>query len=478
MTNPNRTGCFVFHIRCRVLSLCLACLWADSLTPTCLSAVETSRVQLASFEADITPPIGPGVGIGFIRETKSIEHPLMARGVVLKDAAGTYVLCAVDLTGLCNESYDLFRERIADAARTTPDRVAVQSVHQHTAPCFDAAGRRKLYDDPEVVAHGIEFATTSADRIARAVETAGGSFRRVTHVETNRVRVDRVASNRRVPTADGTLRARGSSTTDAQLQAAPEGVIDPWLRTISFFDDTVPLARLHYYATHPQSFYGDGRISWDVPGIAIQRLQDSTAVPQIYFTGCGGNVGMGKYNNGTREARGALADRLHDAMLRSIGVSDKPDSNHTRQAMTAIRWKTASLNFPLREDAAFIAETQHQILTNRKRPFSQRIKAAMLLAWIERTKNEKAVQLTSMAFADVRIVHLPGEPFVQYQLAAQRHAPDQFVAVAGYGECAMWYIGEDRIYTDRGGYEQTWAFTAPCEKLFTASIQRLVSFAE
>ena len=73
------------------------------------------------------------------------------------------------------------------------------------------------------------------------------------------------------------------------------------------------------------------------------------------------------------------------------------------------------------------------------------------------------------------MLQLPGEPFVQYQLAAQRMRPDRFVCVAGYGDCGMGYIGGDRIFTDRGGYEQTYAFAGPCEKLFLATIRRLLA---
>ena len=47
-------------------------------------------------------------------------------------------------------------------------------------------------------------------------------------------------------------------------------------------------------------------------------------------------------------------------------------------------------------------------------------------------------------------------------------------AIAGYGECAMWYIGTDRIYTDRGGYEQNWSFVAPCVAINSPGRSRLI----
>ena len=64
---------------------------------------------------------------------------------------------------------------------------------------------------------------------------------------------------------------------------------------------------------------------------------------------------------------------------------------------------------------------------------------------------------------------------VQFQLVAQRIRPDRFVCIAGYGECAPWYIGEDRIYTDIGGFEQSWSFVGPCEEIMHRTIQDLLT---
>jgi hypothetical protein len=51
-----------------------------------------------------------------------------------------------------------------------------------------------------------------------------------------------------------------------------------------------------------------------------------------------------------------------------------------------------------------------------------------------------------------RILHLPGELFVEYQLAAKAERPDLFVAMAAYGDYAPWYVGTAIAY-DQGGYE-------------------------
>ena len=47
---------------------------------------------------------------------------------------------------------------------------------------------------------------------------------------------------------------------------------------------------------------------------------------------------------------------------------------------------------------------------------------------------------------------MPGELFVEYQLAAQAIRPDLFVAMAAYGDYAPGYIGTEIAYS-QGGYE-------------------------
>jgi len=428
----------------------------------------SARLRVAPFIADITPPMGEPICGGLCKPTESIEHPLLAKGVVLQDGGGTYVLCVMDLAGLCMEPYDLARQRIAAAAGTAASHVAVHAVHQHTANTLDLDSQR-LIENVE----GVRTITTRRyfDQVisatAGAVRDAMGKLRQTTHVGTSRVKVDRVASSRRLVQPDGSIRTRGSSAPKSELRELPEGLIDPWLRTISFYDGDDPLVYLHYYATHPQSFYGDGRVTYDVPGIARERLESQTGVVQVYFNGCGGNIGMGKYNVGSREARGPLADRLFQAMAQSVNQTE-------RHPVGPVHWRTTRVEFPLRMDDAFSAEACRRMLENKDASNGARIKAANILAWIDRGPQGRTIELTCLAMDPIRILHLPGETFVEYQLWAQGICQNKFVAVAGYGDCAMWYVCTDQAYRDRGGYEQTWAFSAPCERRLKDAITTLV----
>jgi hypothetical protein len=74
------------------------------------------------------------------------------------------------------------------------------------------------------------------------------------------------------------------------------------------------------------------------------------------------------------------------------------------------------------------------------------------LAWLRRCAEGHQLDVTCLQLGRARILHLPGELFVEYQLAAKAQRPDLFVAMAAYGDYGPWYIGTARAY-EEGGYE-------------------------
>ena len=151
------------------------------------------------------------------------------------------------------------------------------------------------------------------------MQEAVGRLEPFDSVGTGQVKVDRVASARRIRDEKGQLVTRWSSSAkDPKMAAAPEGPIDPWLKTITLARGGKPLVRLHYYATHPQTFCCDGRASADFVGLAREAVERQDKVFTIYFTGCAGDVTPGKYSDGSPQAQAELAQRLKAGMLGSI----------------------------------------------------------------------------------------------------------------------------------------------------------------
>ena len=432
-------------------------------------AVSDDGLRVATFSLDVTPQLGAPVGMGFIPILESVEHPLLARGILLQDSGVACVICTLDLMEVHNESYDFLRQTIGKAAGVPESNVALHCIHQHTAPAISTAAQRLELEetDPRRIAT-TEYLVDLAKKLSAAISESQKNWQRVTHIGAGRAQVERVASNRRLERPDGSIQGRSSSTKSApQLRDWPEGLIDPWVRTVSLDNGDRTIAHLHYYASHPQSFYSDRRASYDVPGIIRDRLETTTGAFQLYLTGCGGDVAFGKYNDGSRKARSELAARLQAGCQQAI-------AGLKREPVQPMMWSVEPITFPLRTDEAFSAAENRRILDDPNADSGQRRRAAIALAWIQRVQSGKPVELSCLSIGPVQLLHLPGEPFVQYQLAAQKMRTDRFVCVAGYGDGGMGYIGGDRIYTDRGGYEQTYAFAGPAEELFLSTIRRLL----
>lgn len=434
--------------------------------------MKTSTIQLGFFCADVTPSIGEPINGGLSPSVKTIEHPLLAKGIILKSSNQICVLCAIDFAGICNDSYRLLRVAIARAAKTNPERVVVQSVHQHTSVSLDQTALQLIRTMPNFpLIQSAGFESLVIKKMVQAVRRGLRHLHQVTHVGTGWAPVNAVASSRRTCQPDGSILVRYSSARDTDRQAAPEGYIDGYLRTVAFFNGKKPLVHLHYYATHPQSFYNDRRISYDVPGIAREQLQKQTGVFQIYFTGCGGDIAMGKYNDGTRQSRQRMVARLKKGMAQSI-------ARIQREKAKAFSWQTLRFKPQLRQGPGFDPSECRAIMNDIKAVPNDRIRALQFLAFATHQEKNPGFDISCFKIGRVQVLHLFGEPFVEYQIWAQKQQPDLFVAVAGYGDCAPWYLCTDDVTWKNSGYELLWSFIGPCEKQLKDAMARLLRFGK
>jgi hypothetical protein len=98
------------------------------------------------------------------------------------------------------------------------------------------------------------------------------------------------------------------------------------------------------------------------------------------------------------------------------------------------------------------------------------------MAWLRRATQGRTIDVACLTLGRARILHMPGELFVEYQLAAKAQRPDLFVCMAAYGDYGPWYIGTAAAYGE-GGYETspTASNVAPeAEEVLLAAIRKLL----
>ncbi|HNS22592.1 MAG TPA: hypothetical protein PKH24_18965 [Sedimentisphaerales bacterium] len=408
------------------------------------AALRAQDLRLAAFDVDVTPPVGSMMAYDPVKGQG--ELGLRGRGVILLGAGDPIVLCAIDWIGISNEAHDVFRQRLAEAAGTTPQRVAVHTVHQHDAPECGFANERLLRERGLPLGpYDGTFTRAALERLAAAVSEARSEGKLVTHLGLGQAEVREVASNRRLLGPDGKVRAtRWTTTTDPNLRAEPEGTIDPVVSLISFWNDEQPLAVLSFYACHPQSYYRTGIANPDFPGIArfLRQLQVPDAL-HVHFNGAGGNLGAGKYNDGSHITRWLLAQRLSDGMRRAWEATQK-----VSLAAEDVNWKAVSVALP---PAAHLNEADLETAMRESDKVAQPVVTAQL-AWLQRCQAGHQMDLCCLCLGRARVLFMPGELFVEYQLAAKQMRQDLFVAMAAYGDYGPGYIGTALAY-EQGGYE-------------------------
>ncbi len=422
------------------------CLLGMSIMIVTQCNTNSDALQIGIFRINVTPPIGSPVAYAM---TRSIDDSLFAKGIVILSNEPPIVLCAVDWIGIANEGQDAWRESLAKAAGTTVDRVSVHALHQHdgvrcdftTADILTEYGLGGWRYDPE-------FLHKTIKSVAEAVKKTKNDAQRVTHIGFGQAKVQKVASSRRILGYDGKVKiVRYSSTRDSAAIAAPEGLIDPLLKCVSFWNEDQPLVNLNYYATHPMSHYGKGDVSSDFVGIAREAREEELGFPQIYLSGAGGNITAGKYNDGSPERRYVLADRVKAAMSKAWESTEKVP-------ITAddIKWHNVKIQLPVGQhlvESEFIS-----LLESDKVDSLKKFVAAKQLAWLRRTEEGHQINVSALNITNVWLLNIPGEAFVEYQLAAQQMLPEAHICTAAYIEYGPGYVCTEIAYS-QGGYESS-----------------------
>jgi hypothetical protein len=279
----------------------------------------------------------------------------------------------------------------------------------------------------------------------------------VTHIGYAASAVREVASNRRVVDGAGKVSfARGSSSgRESIFREADVGLIDPWLRTISFWDQNQCLVEYHTYATHPMSYYGRGEVSSDFVGLARKRLARlDRSIHPIYASGCSGDVTAGKYNDGSPQAREELTAKIVDAML--------ANRNSVQRSAISKGWsfRAARLVLDYTRDGSLQKEVLERELHDSSLPTEKRILAAMGLAsWIRSVERSQPIDVPCVDFEIAKLVLFPGESFVGYQHLAQEISGGVPILPVGYGESWTGYVPTDKAFAD--GFHESWLWVAP-----------------
>ncbi len=284
----------------------------------CTNAREETKLTLATFDTEVTIPLGHPCMGGGIAPAKEIVDPLFAYGFVLSGVGKPVVFLAARLVRNPQRRYDTFREKVAKAVDTDPVRVMLCALHQHDAPIVDVEAQQLLGKAKAKSAIAdLAFFDKVVSRVADAAKACLKNADPITHIGTGEAKVEKGRLEPAIPRR-GRQGALQPHVGDARRE-------DPGRRRRHHrpaVEDAQFLERRHTVAWRfrlrdaPDEFlrqgWRNGRFHW--LGACKRRQADTPGTVQMYASGCSGNVTAGKYNDGDPNNRPILADRTRNAM--------------------------------------------------------------------------------------------------------------------------------------------------------------------
>src|SRR4029453_11617858 len=92
-------------------------------------------------------------------------------------------------------------------------------------------------------------------------------------------------------------------------------------------------------------------------------------------------------------------------------------------------------------------EGQFVAVPDTKEKLIPRLRAARNIAWARRATDGHKITIGRLRLGPIDILQMPGELFIEYQLAAQKMRPNSFVCMAAYGDYGPGYIGTEIAYS-------------------------------
>ncbi len=438
---------------------------------------------------DITPPAGThlsGSGCGEHRPAQSVLDPLFAKAIVFEAAGRKLCIVTLDVTIITSEYTSRIRAGIAEKTGIAPDAIMVHAIQTHSAP---SVGYFMLDQDfpLETTAEteylrGAELAygEQAARAAVRAAVEAAGRLEPV-RIGLGRGIVGELAFNRRGVRRDGTIMMPKPMGHENQPFGITdlcylEGPMDPEVGVCCVQRlDMQPIAFLLHHTCHPVNVFGHREtycaVSADWPGAwshELQKIYGSTVVPLV-LNGCCGNINpwhpfdpdcTPDHRRMGRELA-AMSERVtHGMTFGQSGVLDW----RIEQAILSYR------DIPEKrrqEVAALLAKHPHPPRGKSGEVDPQWFSAASTRS-VELCRQREprfSYEIQVLRVGDLAIVGLPGEPFVEGQLAIKTNSAAPYVFPAHLTTQYVGYLPTREAYA-RGGHEANaevtyWAKLAP-----------------
>jgi len=412
---------------------------------------------------DITPPLGYRMA-GYFNErlNTGVHDPLHARALVLRQGDRQAALVVCDLIGLPANLSRHARRLASEKTDIPAANILIAATHAHTGPLYFGALRNHLHEaavaregkDP---CESVDYPAQLVERLVRVIAEAHAAARPV-RIEAGAAEQLGLSFNRRFHLKDGSVRFNPGVLNPDIVRAA--GPIDPQVGILLLRDaqDGRPIAAVTNFALHLDTL-GGTLYSADYPHYLEQSLRKSygDSFVSLFFNGTCGDINhvdvTAKERLKTERIGTTLAETVQ-AKLPSLKPIAAPDLDVRSATVTVpLQQYTPAQREQARKDMAYVGTSE--------RSFLDQVMAYKIvdLALHGSTHIELDVQVFRLS-ADVALVGLPGEVFVELGLAIKRGSPFGTTLVAELCNDTPDYIPTRKAFGE-GSYEVTNSRVAP-----------------
>jgi len=411
--------------------------------------VKGGMLQAGKAEVEFTPE--PGLPLADAAPiAKGAQTPLFAKAVVLSNGRDAVAIVTLDLIGFRRGDVKRAAQEVSEACGIPEENLLVVCSHTHTAPksvLYMGPRDHWLFSFPdEVLKFADKVVDSIVDAVAKAKEDMGPASVGVVKAD-----LPWLSFNRRRRT-----RNYGSWTYWCGIpkdQAfGVEGPIDPELGLFVVRGaDHRPIAFMWNFAGHNSFHFGDqyhADLAYSVQAALDERL--GKHIPCLYLAGCGANLNYHDYE---------MSELRWDGK-RHFGLDKATD--YLTSAIIAIYREVctgSSVELGGRKVELSFAQRDYQ-----QNWYEDDI-AKKLPSWVKLTNQDLEYMqkegkptyesdIMALRVGDTALVGLPGEVFVEFQLAIKRLSPFPKTYVCAYANDYCGYVSTRRAFI--GGCYEAW----------------------
>lgn len=426
-----------------------------------------AQLRVGAAEEKITPPRGmPLAGYYSERPASGVHDDLFAKAIYLADGKTEIAWVACDIIGLNRGAVLAARRLITERTGIPGDHVLLSATHTHTGPLYTGpmpgvyeVERENL--TPMQAKYMDDLAGAIAAAVVRARERAADG-----RVEVATAQEDSLSFNRRYHMKGGDVRFNPGRLNPNIVRAA--GPIDPRVVVLALQPGNVsapgdapihaPIAAVVSFALHCDTTGGTS-VSADFPFYLQQKLRGRLAdrVVSIYAQGCCGDINHIDVSKAAPPKSANEAERLGGKLGDDVLAALKNAHPVAELRLAAL---SALVDLPLQSYTQDDLTSARTIIANGKRPFLETVQAYKVQKLDQLQKPSLRTEVQVLRIADVAVVGLPGEIFVELGLWIREKSPFPTTIVTELSNDSIGYVPTKKAFTE-GSYEVTNSLIAP-----------------